>query len=173
MRNNGLYFVIGFVFGFVVGYECAKSAGDKAKSEEVEALEEYYKGKLEEKNDPVIEKNNAIKRAEEIAKEHKYGATPAVSAFDNPSEGPYQITPELFGEFDDYEQICLKYYENGVLVDDDEVLDDIEINDAVGLGFSEHFGEYEMDAVYIRNDERRCDYEILKEIGVFVEPDSD
>jgi len=181
MRDNGLYFVIGLVVGLVVGYEIAKTKSDKDKDEEVNALEEYYKEKMENVSDVEEEIKNTISKAGEIAKQYKYDATPSMPETNIPEvkpskksdDGPYQIAPELFGEFDDYEQISLKYYENGVLVDDEEILDDIEIDDTVGLDYAEHFGEYEMDALYIRNDEKRCDYEILKEIGVFVEPDSD
>lgn len=75
---------------------------------------------------------------------------------------PYVISPEEFGESDNYEQINLTYYSDGVLADDsDEVMDDIE--GTVGENFAEHFGDYEDDSVHIRNDRLRCDYEILKD----------
>lgn len=75
---------------------------------------------------------------------------------------PYVISPEEFGESDNYEQINLTYYADGVLADDnDEVMDDIE--STVGEDFADHFGDYEDDSVHIRNDRLRCDYEILKD----------
>lgn len=75
---------------------------------------------------------------------------------------PYVISPEEFGESDNYEQINLTYYADGVLADDsDEVMDDIE--GTVGEDFADHFGDYEDDSVHIRNDCLRCDYEILKD----------
>lgn len=75
---------------------------------------------------------------------------------------PYIIAPEQFGEDDDYERISLTYYANGVLVDDiDEVLNDDDVEASVGLESLNHFGEYEEDSVYVRNDSRKCDYEIL------------
>ena len=74
---------------------------------------------------------------------------------------PYVISPDEFGEFDDYEQISLTYYEgDGFLADDmDELVDDIE--DIVGFESLNHFGEYEEDAVHVRNDRLKADYEIL------------
>lgn len=72
---------------------------------------------------------------------------------------PYVISPEEFGEMNDYEKISLTYYANGILADEnDEVIDDIEetVGDAL-----EHFGEYEDDSVFVRNEENMCDYEIL------------
>lgn len=76
---------------------------------------------------------------------------------------PYTISPDDYGENDYYDQISLVYYDgDGVLADDeDEVMEDIE--GTVGEDFAEHFGEYEDDSVFIRNDHLRCDYEILKD----------
>ena len=74
--------------------------------------------------------------------------------------GPYVITPDEFGEKDNYEQISLTYYIDGILADDfDEPIDDID--DVIGLTAVNHFGEYEPDSVFVRNDERKCDYEVL------------
>ena len=73
---------------------------------------------------------------------------------------PYVIQPSEFGEFDDYEKISLTYTADGVLLDDmNEIVDDIE--EIVGEDSLEHFGEYEDDSVYVRNDSKKCDYEIL------------
>ena len=73
---------------------------------------------------------------------------------------PYVIPPEEFGEFDDYEEIGLTYYADQVLTDDDdELVEDIE--DTVGFDSLNHFGEYEDDSVFVRNDRLKCDYEIL------------
>lgn len=75
-------------------------------------------------------------------------------------EQPYVIPPEEFGEFDDYHTIELTYYTDGVLTDDqDELVEDVD--DIVGEDFASHFGEYEDDSVFIRNDRLRCDYQIL------------
>ena len=40
-----------------------------------------------------------------------------------------------------------------------DIVDDIE--ETVGIDSLTHFGEYEDDSVFVRNDERKCDYEIL------------
>ena len=75
-------------------------------------------------------------------------------------EKPYIISPEEFGEFEEYEKISLTYYADEVLADEnDEVIEDVE--DAVGIDSLNHFGEYEDDSVFVRNDARKCDYEIL------------
>lgn len=74
---------------------------------------------------------------------------------------PYVISPEEYGE-GSYTTISLTYYSDGTLADDeDEIVEDIE--DTVGSDFAEHFGDYEEDSVFIRNDRLRCDYEILRD----------
>ena len=82
---------------------------------------------------------------------------------------PYVISPDDYGEDDNYTQISLVYYAgDGVLSDDeDEVVEDIE--GTVGEDFAEHFGEYEDDSVFIRNDRLRCDYEILRDNRSFAD----
>lgn len=74
---------------------------------------------------------------------------------------PYVIPPLEFGEYEDYAQISLKYYADCVVADDqDEIVENIE--ETIGVESLTHFGEYEEDAVYVRNDARKCDYEILR-----------
>ena len=76
------------------------------------------------------------------------------------SEHPYVIDPVEFGELYDYRTITLKYFNNGILLDDTDCPmedPDIFIGDAL-----DHFGEYEDDAVHVRNDQFRCDYEVIK-----------
>lgn len=91
-------------------------------------------------------------------------------------DGPYVIPPEEYG-VGSYTTIGLTYYSDGILADDeDERVENIE--DTVGADFAEHFGDYEEDSVHIRNDRRRCDYEICKDNRTFaavagVYPDDD
>ena len=73
---------------------------------------------------------------------------------------PYVISPDEFGEFEDYERISLSYYTDQILADeDDEKVEDVD--NVVGLESLAHFGEYEDDSVFVRNDRLKCDYEIL------------
>lgn len=67
-----------------------------------------------------------------------------------------------------YAQINLTYYADGTLADDeDDILEDIE--ETVGLDFASHFGEYEDDTVFIRNDRLRCEYEIQRDNRTYKE----
>jgi hypothetical protein len=77
---------------------------------------------------------------------------------------PYVIKPEEFGEIDYYDTETLYYYADGVLTDDGgNPIEDVE--DMVGLDSLDHFGDYEDDSVHVRNDEKKIDYEILRELS--------
>lgn len=81
---------------------------------------------------------------------------------------PYVISPDEFGEFEDYDTISLTYYADQVLVDDggDKIED---VDDVVGMESLTRFGEYEDDSVFVRNDRLRCDYEILMDERTYSE----
>lgn len=77
-------------------------------------------------------------------------------------DGPKVISPDEYGELLHYKQISLTYYEDHVLVDElgEPVLN---IDEIIGPDALETFGTYEEDAVHVRNDRLRCEYEIIKD----------
>lgn len=81
---------------------------------------------------------------------------------------PYIIDPTEFGEFSEYEQRELTYYKDGVICENDT--DMIDPYDILGdIDVSDHFGEYENDRVFVRDDRRQVDYEILRDERTFME----
>ena len=75
-------------------------------------------------------------------------------------EKPYVISPEEYGEIDDYNLYSYTYYADKVLADEyNEPIEDVD--SIIGLESLKHFGEYGDDSVYVRNDELKADYEIL------------
>ncbi len=73
---------------------------------------------------------------------------------------PHIITPEEFGEIEDYDTISLTLYSDGVVADDaDKPIEDVD--EVIGKESLDHFGEYEDDSVFVRNDKLKCDYEVL------------
>ena len=75
---------------------------------------------------------------------------------------PYVISPDEFGEMEDedYDKVSFTYYADGVLADEyDEIVENID--EIIGEESLTHFGEYEDDSVFVRNDKLKCDYEIL------------
>ena len=81
---------------------------------------------------------------------------------------PYVIPPEEFGEIEEYSRCSLTYYADKVLADElDELVENIE--DTIGFESLTHFGEYEEDSVFVRNDRLGCDYEILLDTRTYID----
>ena len=73
---------------------------------------------------------------------------------------PYIISPEDFAIDNEYTIVNLNYYIDGVLTDEDDNIVE-NVDDVVGLENLNHMGEYEDDALHIRNENYKCEYEIL------------
>lgn len=77
------------------------------------------------------------------------------------TDRPYIIKPTDFDEIG-YDVISLTYYADGILAGGDNLpIDDVE--EYVPRDFADHFGEYEDDSVFVRNDILEIDFEILKD----------
>lgn len=85
----------------------------------------------------------------------------------DPDALPVIIPPDEFGDEETYAQISLLYYADGVLADEQD--HPFRSYDAICKDYEEHFGEYEDDAVYIRNDRLRTYYEILRSGKTYAE----
>ena len=75
---------------------------------------------------------------------------------------PYVIMPEEFGDNgEDWGTSTLYYFNDGILCDENEVvLEDPE--ELIGtINPEEHFGDFEDDVVYVRNEDMETDFEIL------------
>ena len=100
--------------------------------------------------------------AERQDKKEKKGVEPVED------ERPYVISPDEFGEKDGYENVTLTYYADGVLTDYfDNVISNVD--EVVGFDSLDHFGEYEDDVVFVRNEKMETDYEILRDLRDFNE----
>lgn len=155
-------FIAGAAVGTIAAWYYAKKKYEKIAEEEINSVKEVFAKK----------ETDGIRRAAEQAKDKpdiaEYAAVLQKTGYGAVSEkeenaedkgNPYIIAPEKFGEIEGYDQIDLTYYADGILADDDdEVVENVEslIGDAL-----EHFGEYEDDAVFVRSDRLRCDYEIV------------
>lgn len=82
---------------------------------------------------------------------------------DDDMDKPYVIPPEDFGECD-YALISFSYYQDGVVKNDKGKIV-ANTDELIGKDFASHFGEYEDDSVFVRNDRIRTDFEILKVLG--------
>lgn len=174
--NSKVSFILGTIIGAGIGvagtYSYFKDKYEKLAEKDFNSRRVFDEDKKDESEEPVAEKtadNRTVDKpsiAEYAARLQKEGYVNYSDMQDKKQkqeigvDKPYVIQPSDFGEFDDYEKISLTYTADGVLLDDmNEIVDDIE--ETVGEDSLEHFGEYEDDSVYVRNDAKKCDYEIL------------
>lgn len=179
-------FIAGAAIGSVATWQIVKKKYEQMAQEEIQEVRDFYSSKKphyegpetsdEAKKDTtphVIEEKPDI--MEYAAKLKDEGYTDYSTTKPTPertvaktTDGPVTIPPEEFGEIEGYGKVSLMYYADGVLADDiDRVVDNI--GETVGEDFADHFGEYEDDSVYIRNDARKCDYEILRSLKTYKE----
>ena len=175
---NFMMFIVGAAIGSIVTWRYIDKKYEQIAQEEIDSVKEAFAKREQdsvENNDVIREKAFNAKEKPNIveyaAKLREQGYTnyadiePETNKEEVDEESmdigtPYVIPPEEFGEFDDYEKIGLTYYADQVLTDDDDdLVEDIE--DTVGFDSMNHFGEYEDDSVFVRNDRLKCDYEIL------------
>lgn len=70
------------------------------------------------------------------------------------------IEPDDYGDDEEYDQISLTLYADGILADeDDRVINDVE--GLIGEGTLASIGKYEDDAIHVKNEGTKCYYEIL------------
>lgn len=160
--NNGIKFVFTFALGAAVGsvvtWKILETKYNELVEEEIESVKEVY-SKHDSNIETEQEKNEYSDILENYTsslseKEEKGSSEPMYD------EKPEVVSPEEFGENEDYGIITLTYFADGVLTDDQNIpINDVD--DLIGEGSLEHFGEYEEDSVFVRDDRHGCYYEIL------------
>ena len=171
-------FVLGAAVGSVVTWQYTKKKYEQIAQEEIDSVKEIFSRRESAADVEIVtpepqtakvgkpeEKPDITEYAARLEREG-YTNYSNVSAGEKKEEQeamemkPYVISPEEFGEFEDYERISLSYYADQILADeDDEKVEDVD--NVVGLESLTHFGEFEDDSVFVRNDRLKCDYEIL------------
>lgn len=194
MQKSSIYIIASFAVGVLAGaaatWQYFKNKKEQEVQEEVNSIREVL---LKNHKKDVEEKEETIKNLEEsidsnIAKgiinycgyakkdtnneipKHKIGLNQEMINMveeDKKVNGPYVITPQEFGEIDDYEMVTLIYYNDGYVTEDDRIVTDVE--DVIGYEALNSFGEYEEDTVFVRNDERETDYEVLKDLRNYID----
>lgn len=194
MLSKIVIFITGAALGSVVTWRLLQKQYDERVNEEMMAFKKAQRDekmeKLEQMNADLMEKKEELRVYETTVNDHydepreepnapieknwkttseHYRGLLDEMGYNADEPKPYVISPEEFGDnVDDYELISLNYYEDGVLADDwDEPIEDID--KVVGKDSLTHFGEYEDDSVYVRNDRLKCEYEILMRVGKFAD----
>lgn len=165
-------FSLGAATGATAAWMLAKTKFERLANESIESVKQAYSRRMESEIGSSAE-DNRKKPAETESSDFQ---KPDLMSFysnkihregylgdDKKSESVeslYIIPPEAFGELDEYDQISLTYYADGVLADEnDEVIDNGE--EIVGKEALNRLGKYEDDSVFVRNDRLKTDYEIL------------
>lgn len=155
---------IGAISGFIIADRIvAKKYQDRADAE-IDSVKQTFKKMYEEseKKNKEYYKTAEHQISERIITESGYNkySEPDEEPNKTPEPVPYVISPDEFSTNDDYDTVSLTYYADKVLADEDgEIIDNVE--EIIGKDSLTHFGEYERDSVFVRNDKRRTDYEIL------------
>lgn len=167
-------FVAGAAIGSVVTLKFLEEKYKRIADEEIESVKETFKKAIEKE---AGEEENVEETPVKVATfSHTpdkpnitdYAAMTRGMGYDTETDkenveddGPRVIIPDDFGMNEDYDNVSLLYHVDGYLTNEQNVLVD-DIENTVGFECLNTFGEYEDDAVYVRNDKLKTDYEILK-----------
>lgn len=171
--KNGLMgfaaFAAGGAIGFLTAKKLLKDQYEQRVQDEVDSVKAAFKkmhplaAKKPEKDQPTDQER---KQYSQYAAQLGYTEEKKPA----PMLAPHVISPDEYGEMDEYDQISLTYYADGTLTDDaDRAMSEDEIEETVGKESLNHFGEYEEDSVFVRNDRLKADYEILTDPSTYAE----
>lgn len=179
--SNVVMFAVGAAIGSAVTWKFVKTKYEQIAQEEIDSVKETYSKRAEseaqlEKLEHGLKKTIDDMQKQIDANEHAdiirnagytdYAITER-KVID--VDRPYVIDEDEYDTLDDYESEELLYYSDGVLADYyGDVVDDVD--DMVGLDNLKVLVEDDdVDSVYIRNDARRFDYEVLFDLRPYSE----
>lgn len=166
--TNLLIFLSGIAVGSVVTWQLVKKEYEQIAQAEIDSVKAHFKNTAVdaqivqedgEEYEIVEDDDDDADEYYEILENEGYVES-AKSEEPVSYKKPYVISPDEFQEDIEYTNITFYYFADGVLTDENhEIVDDVE--GTVGLDSLEHFGDYEDDAVHVRNERLVCEYEIL------------
>lgn len=157
------------LFGFAVGIALGAIRDYKKNHEEVKTGADISEGESYEDIDDIDDMEEYEPETTSEPEQRDYRAYSDLTKQYRTSEKkeqtvrnkPVIISPDEYGEEEYYTQIEFVYCADGVLLNEDqEVVENAEkyIGDALN-----HFGEYEDDGVYVRNDQLKSYFAVLKD----------
>lgn len=158
--NKLAIFVTGIVLGSAITWNYAKTKYAKIADEEIASVKAAFKSEKSNEDSDICKEKNDIEKMEELAIANRYVThDKVIKKEETDMNEPYVISPDDFDE-NGYEIVSLTYYADDVLTDEhDNVIRNRD--KLIGKGSLTKFGEYEEDSVFVRDDERKIDYEIL------------
>lgn len=167
--SNLFIFTAGASIGSLITWKLVKDKYARIAQEEIEAVREVYmKHDREDEPEPTA-KPTVSNIMEQFTEQDRIDYANIANTYTTekgvpePVNKPYVISPDEYDEIG-YQTVSLTYYEDDVVEDDfRDVWTKDEIERKIGLDSLTHFGEYEEDSVFVRNDSEETDYEILRE----------
>ena len=184
---KGMIFLAGGAIGSVVTWTLVKTKYEQTiedKNEEILFLRDRYSNKKDITVKDVVEAavkegmdvDISVQEIRDKVQELGYINEQVMKDKEREREDEEDMDrPEIIAPTESWEQdyptLSLTYYEgDGVLANDDnEIIENVD--ELVGEDFADHFGEYEEDSVFVRNDKHGVYYEILRDYGCYSEND--
>lgn len=195
--TNALMFAAGAVIGSAVTWKVLKNKYEQMVQEEIESVKEALAGmnniddtydECEEADDEEEEQSDHHQinwdELEDLDEDEEYEPDDdeldeyenIASQYSNEKGGaekvelrePKVLDPIEFGEMDGYKTVSLTYYADNVLEDEKRKII-TNVDELIGEGSLDTFGEYEDDSVFVRNYRLRTDFEILKDYRTYEE----
>lgn len=183
-------FLLGAAAGAAGAWYILKERYARIAQEEIDSVKEAFSHRAEsvkaDTDDSDISDEDESKRATDMIKDKaeelaekldytSYSAKTDISKEDKENDvkedQPYIISPEEFGEFEDYEQIELTFFKDQIIADDEmEIVE--EVDRVIGFESLNHFGEYQDDAIFVRNDRLKSDYAVILDERTYAEASS-
>lgn len=183
---KGMIFAAGAVIGSVVTWKMVKTRYEQIAQEEIESVREAFgRGNDDTEKPAENEEENIVTAGPSVAEEirgivEKLGYTAESNEKEEPNEEskeeedeedmdskPYVISPDEFGDCE-YITVSLSYYLDGIVTNEQGKIV-ANTDELIGEDFADHFGEYEDDSVFVRNDRLGMDFEILKDYRDYYE----
>lgn len=164
-KGHVIAFLAGAAVGVALSWKALKKKYERIAQREINSVKEKFAKRYPKETSEPMTDDEACdlysKYQEEIAS-YASGAT------EDEEEGgveympkPRVITPEEFGEIEEYDVMSLSLYADGVLADSitGEPIEDIE--NTVGRESLNHIGDHENDSVHVQNDRLKTYFEVL------------
>lgn len=175
MIDKILIFAAGVAIGSAVTWKLVKDKYRKLADEEIASVKEIWSKKQPTAETCIKEDSDVISRpkqthvnyadqktAQDIITENKYSDKEEEDYMDK-----YVISPEEYGE-SELPSESLTYWADGIVTDEANcVMDEEDIEGTIGMDALNHFGEYEDDSVFVRNETLDKEYEILMDTRNF------
>lgn len=184
--SNVLIFTVGAAIGSAVTWYLVKTKYERIAQEEIDSVKEeflkntYVGPQDKDEADDIEEQEDTCEEEpmNDIKQEytgmvqnlgyHNYSDVEPTQVKAVKEEAPEKpsvarvIVPEELGETD-YKIIELTYWADGVITDtQNKRIQDVD--QLIGKGTLDSFGIYEPDALHVRNDEKKLDFEIMRDL---------